>query len=156
MLVDVFVSSLLGSMVRDQAQLSTPFRRKFRLKRRYFYLGNEAVAETGDGGNVLALLPAVSERLPQRGDVLVKVVFFHHRVRPDLPHKVIFFDGLSALSDKLDEGIKSLRSQRHRLAIPKEASFHRIKPKRTEFVEVPFLSRHCRFQKLFQKNSFGF
>jgi hypothetical protein len=67
-----------------------------------YYLGDEAVAVAGLGGDKAVLSAFLAERLPKRGDALSKIVLFYRGIRPDLREQIVLRDRLARMLHQYD------------------------------------------------------
>ena len=85
-------------------------RRRNRTRRVCFAdLAGEEVAASGHGANQTAV---GAERLAQRGDLRLEVVFLHDAIRPHLAHELVLVDDLAAGIDQDEERVEGPTTER--------------------------------------------
>ena len=110
-------------------------------------LGDEAIAAPGDGLDVLLPAALLAQSLPQRGDVLRQVVLLDEAVGPDLPHQLLLAEHVAAVLHQREQGVESLRRQRHGTPLAEQDALIGVQPEDPEGVQTSgLLSRHS-FQK---------
>ncbi len=81
------------------------------------HAGNEAVAVSGNGGDVAILAAIFRQRLAQCRNFLVEIVFFHHGAGPDRPHQLAFFDHSLPMAYQVKQRVEGLWRERYSLCI---------------------------------------
>ena len=117
------------------------------------WLGARQLAKRGDPAHKTIALTwnrldlirsrfAAPQRLSQRRDVVRQIPFFDDGVGPDGLHQGVFRDQPSVVFDQHAERIEHLSSQRHGLAVAKQAPLANVEQERPELVDSARLMIH--------------
>ncbi len=93
------------------------------------------------------LVRLLVQRFAQVRDVRRQVPFLNNRVRPDLPHQLVFIEHLAAVLDQRQKCVELLREQFDGRALAEQEAFLRVEAEVAKLVNVLVLLTHRRFHK---------
>src|SRR5262249_11214545 len=99
-----------------------------------------------NGQNVPVLLGRIAERLAQDGNVLGYVGFLDKTVRPEGLHQLLFAYHAIAVLNQDQKRVEGLGHERDRLLPAQQEPLARIKPERTEPIELVLSQGHTAFR----------
>src|SRR5262249_25100275 len=85
---------------------------------------------------------AVTQGIPQSGDVSRNVSVFNDRIRPDELNHLIFREDVSAVLNENEKDVEDFRGQWHNFTVAQKLPLACINAKRTEFIGRLGLPQH--------------
>src|SRR2546423_11661639 len=108
---------------------------------------DKTVAASRQRLNIVSSVLSLPQSFSKQVNMLRQITFLDELARPDEFHQVVFPDNLAAVSDNRQQGLDSLRRQRHGRAPAQQKAIRNVKTERAEFVEVFDRTTHRRFEK---------
>src|ERR1041384_1583676 len=97
---------------------------------------DEAVASPRDRLDVLTSVLALTKGLPQLRNILGQVSLFNKSIRPDLLHKAVLCDNLTAALNEREQHVEDFWGKRDDFLIAKQQPFSRVYPETAELIKV--------------------
>src|SRR5579863_9059834 len=113
-------------------------------------LGNEAVASPGNSRYIAVFAAAFTENAAQGRDVLVEVIFFNNRIRPDGAEEGVFLQHFSASLYQQKQCVEHLRGKGNGPAGSRQEQVPGVHPVVFEFVDRQFAVAHQHVLRIFR------